>query len=415
MKASLVWANAELAKLCREVLHEISDGQSELIASQSATQEWNSDIYIWDYAPGRLLPSWVQSGSLPQHLFLVSRHDLDDFRAAAPHGAANVLLKPVGRPTLMAFLGQAAFKDAKRDLGALRSDRDEVLQCVMQANLKLQEYEHERTNFLARTAHDFRAPLTAVCGYCALLGSGKVGELTHTQQDTIKRIHASADRLARLVEALLQLSSGNRQGKRPDFQEGDLQECADQVVRELMASIDQKNISVAVNFSPTERPLHFDSAKIQQVMVNLLDNARKFTPRFGSIEIKGEPYFWDRRLTRERRAATLERRKIVWSAPNSYRVDVRDSGSGIPPRYLEQIFEEYTSYFGGSDRSGGGLGLAICRSIVESHNGRIWAENSRDGAALSFVLPYTHEHDCDVCRPGDAERRTSGCQSTRES
>jgi len=416
LRASLTWGNVDLAKLCREVLHEVSEGQSELITGPAA-QESQSDIYIWDYAPGRQLPAWVREGNLPQHLFLVSRQDLEAFRAVAPQGAANVLLKPLGRPTLLAFLSQPGFQNATAQPAAgtdlaseqtLGAERDEVLQCVIQANLKLQEYDQERTNFLARTVHDFRAPLTAVCGYCSLLGSGKVGELTHTQQDTIERIHASADRLTRLVEALLQLSSGHHRERRPDYQEGDLQERADQVARELMSSLDRKNISVAVNLTAGERALHFDSAKIHQVLINLLDNASKFTPRFGAIEIKGEPFFWDRRLTRERRAGVLERRRTARPEPNCYRVDVHDSGSGIPPQYLEKIFEEYTSYFGGSDRSGGGLGLAICRSIIEAHEGRIWAENSEEGATLSFVLPYTHEHDCPICARGGSQRRIPG-------
>ena len=110
-----MWGSPDLAKLCREVLHEVSDGQSELVTSPAAAREGQSDIYIWDYAPGRPLPAWVREGHLAQHLFLVSRPDLEGFRAAAPHLAANVLLKPLSRPTLLAFLSQPAFrKRAKR-------------------------------------------------------------------------------------------------------------------------------------------------------------------------------------------------------------------------------------------------------------------------------------------------------------
>jgi signal transduction histidine kinase len=69
-------------------------------------------------------------------------------------------------------------------------------------------------------------------------------------------------------------------------------------------------------------------------------------------------------------------------------VDIRDSGPGIPAEHLDRIFEEYTSYSGGQDRSGGGLGLAICRLILSRHGGRIWAESSSEGAVFSFVLPF---------------------------
>jgi signal transduction histidine kinase len=70
-----------------------------------------------------------------------------------------------------------------------------------------------------------------------------------------------------------------------------------------------------------------------------------------------------------------------------YRVDVSDTGSGISEEYLESVFEEYTSYTGSQDRSGGGLGLAICKMILTGHGGRIWAENYAGGARLSFLLP----------------------------
>jgi signal transduction histidine kinase len=69
-------------------------------------------------------------------------------------------------------------------------------------------------------------------------------------------------------------------------------------------------------------------------------------------------------------------------------VDIRDSGPGISPEHLTEIFQQYTSYAGSLDRSGGGLGLAICKLIVTSHGGRIWAESIEDGALFSFVLPF---------------------------
>jgi signal transduction histidine kinase len=109
------------------------------------------------------------------------------------------------------------------------------------------------------------------------------------------------------------------------------------------------------------------------------------------IEIQGYPYFWERRngnhaakpLPRERRVSDTRE-------PNSYRIDITDSGTPIAAEHLESIFEEYTSYSGGRDRSGGGLGLAICRMIIDQHNGRIWAENTDKGPMFSFVLPMRH-------------------------
>jgi K+-sensing histidine kinase KdpD len=82
-----------------------------------------------------------------------------------------------------------------------------------------------------------------------------------------------------------------------------------------------------------------------------------------------------------------ERRMAEAPEPNSYRIDIRGSGPLIPPELLENIFEEYTTYGGGQDRSGGGLGLAICRMILSAHEGCVWAENTEEGPRFSFILP----------------------------
>lgn len=133
-------------------------------------------------------------------------------------------------------------------------------------------------------------------------------------------------------------------------------------------------------------------SEIEQVLINLLDNACKFTHRDGSIEVCGYPYFWERRFLLggsapgERRADSASPEGV--RLPNCYRINIRDTGPGIPPDRLSHIFEEYTSYAGPQDRSGGGLGLAICRLIMSRHEGHIWADSHKGGAIFSFVLPY---------------------------
>ena len=83
-----------------------------------------------------------------------------------------------------------------------------------------------------------------------------------------------------------------------------------------------------------------------------------------------------------------DRRRGSLQEPNAYRIEVRDSGPGIPPENLARIFDEFTSESAKTDFSRGGLGLSICRQIVQSHRGQIWAESSETGAKFVFVLPY---------------------------
>jgi two-component system clock-associated histidine kinase SasA len=127
------------------------------------------------------------------------------------------------------------------------------------------------------------------------------------------------------------------------------------------------------------------------VLINLLDNACKFTPKYGSIEVRGYPFFWERRAKLKTAISNGERRTSRLQAPNAFRVDICDSGPGVPPENLEKIFEEYTSYSGGQDRSGGGLGLAICKFILNSHEGQVWAESAERGSTFSFVLPFVQQ------------------------
>jgi signal transduction histidine kinase len=122
-------------------------------------------------------------------------------------------------------------------------------------------------------------------------------------------------------------------------------------------------------------------------LINILDNACKFTAKAGSIEVRGYGFFWERRATRSTVTLASERRQRSLHEPNTYRIDIRDSGNLIPYEHLGRIFEEYTSYSGGRDRSGGGLGLAICKMIVTQHDGHIWAENTEFGPLFSFVIP----------------------------
>jgi signal transduction histidine kinase len=126
---------------------------------------------------------------------------------------------------------------------------------------------------------------------------------------------------------------------------------------------------------------------VDQVLINILDNACKFTPKDGVIEIRGYNFFSERIRSNTLAPAGPERRHSPASEPNAYRVDIRDSGPRIPEEHLPLIFEEYTSYGGGRDRSGGGLGLAICKMIINQHEGHVWAENTTDGPMFSFVLP----------------------------
>jgi signal transduction histidine kinase len=385
MRIRLVSGDSDLGKLCSEILQEFPVSNWHLSIGDDGNAP---DLYLWDVDPGKELPLESER-LLARYVYLVNRNDVGRFRAQHGNADANILLKPVSRTTLAAFLGYAvgAHQEHLSAAGDLRADRDDMLQCLIHANLKLQEFDQDRTNFLARALHEFRAPLTAINGYCGLLLKQVPGPLNHNQMEVLQRSQHSIRRLSRLVSAMVQLSVSRQVKTPPQLAEGDLRACIEQALHEVGPTADSKRLSISVDLHPETPTLHFEAGQIEQVLINLMDNACKFTPRSGHIGVSGYPYYWERRAAKAHATVPADRRTTDSVSPNVYRVDIFNSGPLIPWGHLEEIFEEYTSYAGGSDRSGGGLGLAICRLIITQHEGRVWAENTDKGPMFSFVLP----------------------------
>jgi signal transduction histidine kinase len=388
----LVTSDTNLSRLCRETLTAVGGRNWTLSTCNSLDSVSTADLYLWDVEP-HLLPRPVINRTA-KHLFLVHPRDVAAFRENVGIAESNILLKPVTRAVLAAYLTLAltAHQECVTFNDSLRADRDEMLQCLIQANLRLQEYDQDRTNFLVRAVHDFRAPLTALSGYCGLLLSEALGELSPDQAEVIRRMQHSTNRLSRMANGMFELGISRRVQRSPELRHGDFQESLEQATYEIAPFAHDKQVSICVDVTPTPANLYFDAGQIEQLLINLLDNACKFAPRGGTIEIKGYTYFMDRRDRRQITPVLRERRGKASDEPNTFRVDIRDSGSFIPQEQLERIFEEYTSTGGKQDRSGGGLGLAICRFIVQQHSGRIWAANTESGPMFSFTLPLRTGH-----------------------
>jgi signal transduction histidine kinase len=196
----------------------------------------------------------------------------------------------------------------------------------------------------------------------------------------------STRRLTRLAGGTLDLLTQGHVNRTPDRCEGDIAEALDQALQDVDPFLQDKQIEIDVQLEPVCESLLFESEQIQQVFMNLLENSSKFTPKDGRITIRGYP------VRRGEGAPTdASETGLAFELPakigEGYRVDVRDTGPGVPAHLAEKIFEQYASYGGNGDRSGGGLGLAICRAIILSHGGAIWATPSHEGGCFSFVLP----------------------------
>ncbi len=258
MHITVISQDRELLKVCKEILGEIGSPQWTIVAVAPHDAVPGSDLYIWDFQTHFLIPAHV-SASPAKQVFLVQREDLPAFRSRADVPEGNILLKPYTRITLAAFLGIAV---SSPSTNSLRADRDAMLQCLIQTNLRLQEFDQDRTNFLARAVHDFRAPLTAISGYCGLLLGEPLGPLNENQTEVLRRMQHSTGRLLRMTSAMFQLSIGRKVSGLPGLQKGDIRLCLDQAMHEIGPFADEKRITITAQLEPNDDTLYFDGGQI---------------------------------------------------------------------------------------------------------------------------------------------------------
>jgi signal transduction histidine kinase len=413
MKVCVISRQQRLIGLCREVLAALGGHRWELIAAESGSTVSSADLFIWDCetpAEASVLQSVHPDG---RHLLLVHRCELPRLRDLLGGKICWILLKPVHPAVLRSFVAQSC-KLVER-MACLEEARDTILDCLLEANLQLQEFDQQRTNFLARAVHDLRAPLMALSGYCGLLLSQQLGPLASGQMEVLRRMQHSIKRLTRIATATLELSTGRLLELQPECQEVDLPACVEQALYEILPLAEEKNLTITVNLEPPARPLVADAFQIEQVLLNLLDNACKFTPKSGSVELRGYSCFWERRNPTVRQHWPAPERRTEQSAlANAYRVEIADTGPPVPDAYLKHLFQQHSPWGGTRDRSGGGLGLAICRMIIQAHQGEIFAYNCSGGFTIAFVLPFpasspalarAEAEDSQACHVG-AEQQT---------
>jgi signal transduction histidine kinase len=244
----------------------------------------------------------------------------------------------------------------------------------------------ESARRLAEAAHELKTPLAILGGYHELLLAGKVGSLTDRQRHVVEQSLEGCQRLQRFVQEFLdyrRLETGELALK---LELQDLNDCLSELFGYWVAEFQRKGIALYFPVNPKLRPFKFDSAKVQRVASNLLQNSLKFTPTAGTVWLTAEPYFWERRRTRL--VVAKERRRRSVSDPNSVQVTVADTGPGISPEYQQEIFNDFKLPPPGQNAVGTGLGLAIARRLVEAHGGKIWVESEAGaGCKISFLLP----------------------------
>ena len=247
-----------------------------------------------------------------------------------------------------------------------------------------------RTLALASAAHELKTPLAVMSGYTDLLLGERLGPLTDAQKTVLAEMQHNAARLQKFIHTFLTFSALESGKFELAKETGDVNECIAELLEDWSIPAEQRGI--ICEFQPDRRLtlVPFDPNKLQHILLNLLDNALKFSPASGRIVIRTGPHLWERRTLRQNSAFPNERRNGDRSFQyNSVQISVSDSGPGIPAEYHIEIFNEFLR-LQPEVADGIGLGLAIARRLVEAHGGKIWVESEvGKGSTFSFLLPIS--------------------------
>ena len=225
-----------------------------------------------------------------------------------------------------------------------------------------------KSQFLSTVSHELRTPLTAIKESIRLVYSETTGEINEEQKELLGIAKRNVDRLARLINDVLdfQKLEAGRMGL--DLCQNDINEVVKEIAETVACVANEKKLDIFTNLEDDLPEIGFDRDRITQVLTNLVNNAIKFTEH-GSITI-----------------STAMKNNLL-------HVSVQDSGSGIEEDDIPKLFHEFEQL--SNRKTGGtGLGLAITRKIIQKHNGRIWAESEfGKGTSFCFVLPVAVENE----------------------
>ena len=218
-----------------------------------------------------------------------------------------------------------------------------------------------KENFMNMISHELRTPLGAIRETIALIAEGKLGSVSKEQKDVLSIGYRNVDRLSRLIEEVLDLQKLDIGKAEFELKENDINKVIGDVYKVMSPLADKKGLNFVLKLDDKLSNLKFDKDRIIQVLLNLINNAIKFTDK-GSVVVTST------------------------QGHGFAKISVKDTGIGISTKDLPNIFQRFVQIenkFGGS-----GLGLAISKEIVEKHNGKIVAESEEGkGSVFSFTLP----------------------------
>ncbi|MFP4655626.1 MAG: PAS domain S-box protein [Methanohalobium sp.] len=241
---------------------------------------------------------------------------------------------------------------------------------LARANEELKSLDRMKDEFLSNVSHELKTPLTSIKGYSNIIYEETLGELNDKQKKTMGIILRNTERLRRLVDSLIYMSMAQADAIKYSFEPVQIAEIADNAIEDMSLQIDKKGLVLNKNVSENLPQINGDKAKLTDMLTNLFDNAIKFTPSEGQI--------------------TLD----AFEEEGYIHLKITDTGIGIPEDLIPHLFQRFYQIDSSIKRKygGTGLGLYICKQIVDAHNGEIWINSKEgEGTTVHVRLPKIKE------------------------
>jgi signal transduction histidine kinase len=337
------------------------------------------------YAPMDTTPQWLvpRIGEFLIREKLISKHQLEAALTRQKElseqgqqvllGQTLIQMELVDRETLDHAITQqivelhAALQESNRTLQMRVKERTRELRNALE---RLTELNQIKANLISNISHELRTPLAHIKGYVELFVAGDLGILTEEQKDAMAIVHRATNRLGTLIEDLIEFSTASREGLTLQLELTELAELVKDVLTRSQPKAQKTGVKLNWKADPDLPPLKIDRERLSWALFQLVDNAIKFTPSEGEVQLSVENLDW------------------------GVQIRVQDTGIGIAPEKMKEIFEPFHQLDGSPTRryGGTGLGLSLAKMIVEAHGAELNVESEEGkGTAFHFILPKATE------------------------
>lgn len=305
------------------------------------------------------------------------RKDIAEELSEHLKGVLELLVFSGHRAQLASTMQVANVRENYREL----AEKNEALKTSYD---ELKQLDQLKSTFLATVSHELRTPLTSIIGYAEMLESGAAGALNDGQAEFLTTIRGKADQLLGLISSLLDL--GRLEAKNLELQNEamDPRALLSDVGSTIVPNANRRNVALDIQVAEGTPNIWGDPVRLRQIMLNLADNALKFTHEGGEIVLGAEAGELD-----AEGPAGLGAALFATSRP-AVVLTVRDTGMGIPEENLARIFDAFYQIDAGTTRThgGAGLGLSIVKQLVDGHNGKIEVTSALgEGTIFTVRLP----------------------------